>query len=126
MDDGDAGIAAQNLDVFLGAARERGAVLAGEPVRDPAADRDGRFAWSIPLADNSVIRLLMPGVELARVRGTTADAPCLFLTASGDPPGPRDAWWWPDALGLLAASARWSTDPRQPTEQRLPPRHASG
>jgi hypothetical protein len=35
--------------VFLGNVRERGGQLDGEPVRDPAADRDGRFGWDLPM-----------------------------------------------------------------------------
>ena len=116
VDDADETRAGRNLDVFLAEARDRGAVLAGEPVRTPAADRDGRFGWSIPTADGGAVRLLMPGAELEQVRGDTAAAPCLFLNAGNDPPGPSDAWWWHDAVGLLAATARWSTDPRRTTD----------
>jgi hypothetical protein len=101
-------LAAANLGVFLAAARERGAELAGDPVRDPAADRDGRYGWDLPMADGSVVRLLMPGVELTRVRDDlTASAPTLGVCGS--------AWWWNDAVGLVAAQARWSFSPRSAT-----------
>ena len=57
------------------------------------------------MADGTVFRQLMPGVELMRVRDDlTASAPVLWLSGS--------AWWWNDAVGLLAASARWSFSPR--------------
>jgi hypothetical protein len=105
VDDADEQLAEQNLDVFLTAARDRGAPLAGDPVRDPSADRDGRFGWDLPMAGGSVTRLLMPGVELMRVRDDlTVDAPCLYVNGG--------AWWWPSALGMVATAARWSATPR--------------
>ncbi|MEV8508355.1 hypothetical protein AB0368_26535 [Actinoplanes sp. NPDC051475] len=68
-----------NLAVFLKAVGKRGGELAGDPIRDPAADRDGRFGWDLPRPDGSITRLLMPGVELMRVRDDlTAHAPCLL------------------------------------------------
>jgi hypothetical protein len=80
VDGADEQPAKQNLDVFLTVARERGAPLAGPPVRDPTADRDGRFDWDLPLIDASVTRLLMPGVEVMRVRDDlTTAAPCRFV-----------------------------------------------
>jgi hypothetical protein len=101
-------LAAANLDAFLAAARERGAELAGDPVRDPAADRDGRYGWDLPMADEAVVRLLIPGVELMRVRDDlTSSAPTLGVSGS--------AWWWNDAVGMVSASARWSFSPRTAT-----------
>jgi hypothetical protein len=44
IDDADEQLAERNLDVFLPLPRDRGAPLAGPPVRDPTADRDGRSA----------------------------------------------------------------------------------
>ncbi|MEU7906355.1 hypothetical protein [Actinoplanes sp. NPDC049118] len=103
LDDTSEELAAANVEVLLAAARERGAVL-GEPVRDPAADRDGRYGWDLPAADGTVVRLLMPGVELTRIRDDiSAQAPCLYLNGG--------AWWWPDAVGLLASRVRWGSAP---------------
>jgi hypothetical protein len=92
-------LAAANLEVFLKAVREHGGQLAGDPVRDPAADRDGRFGWDLPQADGSVTRLLMPGVELMRVRDDiTAQALCLYVNGG--------AWWWSDAVGMAVPLKR--------------------
>ncbi|GAA0811977.1 hypothetical protein [Spirilliplanes yamanashiensis] len=111
VDNADETTAAHNLVALLDAARDRGAAPAGDPERDPAADRGGRFAWSVPMAGESTIRILMPGVDLKQIRAMSADAPCLFPNAGGESPSQRDAWWWNDAVGVLASSARWSTDP---------------
>src|SRR5688500_14580702 len=92
-------LAAANLEVFLAEVRRRGGEPAGGPVRDPGADRDGRFGWGLPMADGSIVRLLMPGVELIRVRDDiTAEAPCLYVNGG--------AWWWPDAVGQVAGPTR--------------------
>lgn len=98
-------LAAAALDVFLAQARERGARFAGDPVRDPAADRDGRYGWDLPMADGSVTRLLMPGAELTRIQGLGASAPVVLYVCGG-------AWWWSSAVGLVASPARWSFSPR--------------
>jgi hypothetical protein len=104
IDDAREDLEAANLDVFLAAARERGAALTGPAVRDRTADRDGRFGWDLPMADESIVRLLVPGVELTRVRDDlSARAPCLYVNGG--------AWWWNDAVALLASSARWSASP---------------
>jgi len=100
-------LAAANLAVFLAAVRDRAAELdevpiryrvaglAGDAVRDPAADRDGRFGWDLPYSDGRIVRLLMPGAELGLVRDDrTAVAPC--LNVNGEP------WWWNDAVGCVA------------------------
>ncbi|MFI7598283.1 hypothetical protein [Actinoplanes sp. NPDC049681] len=107
IDDAREDLATANVDVFLAAVRDRGGVLAGDPGRDPAADRDGRFGWDLSMADGSVVRLLMPGVELIRVRDdlTAAGSPCLYVNGS--------AWWWAAAVGLIASPARWSASPRR-------------
>ncbi|WP_130510952.1 hypothetical protein [Krasilnikovia cinnamomea] len=92
LDDTREDLAAANVEVLLAAARDRGKAL-GEPVRDPAADRDG---WDVPAADGSVVRLLMPGVELTRLRDDiTAQPPCLYLSGG--------AWWWPTPSGCWPA-----------------------
>jgi hypothetical protein len=92
-------LAVANLAVFLDAVRERGGQLDGEAVRDPAADRDGRFGWNLPMTGERVTRLLMPGVELARVRDDiTAQAPCLWVN--------DNAWWWNDAVGMAIPLSR--------------------
>lgn len=107
VDDAREDLAQANVDVLIAAARERGAELASDPVRDPAADRDGRFGWDLPMADGTVVRLLMPGAELMRVRDDiTAQAPVLYLNGGG--------WWWSDAVGLLASPARWAGSPARP------------
>jgi hypothetical protein len=104
VDDAREDLAVHNVDVFLAAARERGAPLAGPPVRDPEADRDGRYGWDLPMTDGSMVRLLMPGTELIRARDDiTAQAPCLYVNGG--------AWWWKDALGMITSTARWSTSP---------------
>ncbi|GIG75185.1 hypothetical protein Pfl04_35890 [Planosporangium flavigriseum] len=71
--------------------------MAGDPVRDPQTDRDGRYGYLLPVADGSTVSVLMPGVELQRVRDDlTATAPCLYVS--------NEAWWWPSAV-IQAASA---------------------
>jgi hypothetical protein len=73
-------LAVANLDAFLIAVRARAAEmdqapyrrrtagLDGNPVRDPAADRDGRFGWDLPLSDGQVVPVLIPGAELKALR----------------------------------------------------------
>ncbi len=107
LDDARADLAAANLGAFVDAVRQRAdrmgggpvirtAGLAGEPVRDPAADRDGRYGWDLPLTDGRALRLLMPGADLTRVRDDiTAEAPCLYLNGN--------ACWWNDAVARAAA-----------------------
>jgi hypothetical protein len=107
LGDAHEAVAAANLDAFLAAVHDRvpamggdpvvrTAELAGEPVRDPQADRDGRFGWDLPLSDGSLLRLLMPGVELARIRDDiSAQAPCLYVNGN--------ACWWNDAVARVAA-----------------------
>ena len=100
-------LAATNLSVFLTAVREysreleqvpirqRVAAPAGEPVRDPRADRDGRFGWDLPFSDGRTVRLLLPGVPLGLLRGdVTAAAACLYVNGT--------AWWWNDAVSVVA------------------------
>ncbi|WP_250031285.1 hypothetical protein [Paractinoplanes maris] len=100
-------LAQANLEAFLDAARRRAAeldevpirqrvaYLDGEPVRDPSADRDGRFGWDLRMSDGRTVRLLMPGVELARLRDDiTAEAPCLYVNGT--------AWWWDGAVDSVA------------------------
>jgi hypothetical protein len=99
--------AAANLAVFLDAVRARVAGmggppavrvsdLTGEPVRDPAADRDGRFGWDLPFSDGTLLRLLMPGADVSRLRDDlTAEAPCLYVNGN--------AYWWDAAVARVAA-----------------------
>ncbi|OJF15416.1 hypothetical protein [Couchioplanes caeruleus] len=73
-------LAVAALEVFLTEVRKRAAYLeatplkrrvaglTGDPVRDPAADRDGRYGWDLPLSDGRVVRLLMPGVRVELLR----------------------------------------------------------
>ncbi|AGL14290.1 hypothetical protein [Actinoplanes sp. N902-109] len=107
LDDAQPDVAAANLEVFLTAVRDRvpamggdplvrTAELSGDPVRDPAADRDGRFGWDLPFSDGSLLRVLMPGVELSRLRDDiSAQAPCLYVNGT--------ACWWNDAVARVAA-----------------------
>ncbi|WP_199512187.1 hypothetical protein [Nucisporomicrobium flavum] len=108
IDDAREDLAAANLQAFLDEAHRRGADHVGTPERDHGADRDGRFGWNLPMGDGTVVRLLMPGVEVTRVRDDlTASAPCLYLNGG--------AWWWRDAVGLLVSPTRWSTTSRSST-----------
>lgn len=67
--------------------------MVGDPVRVSVADRDGRFCWDLPMANDRVTRILMPGVELVRVRDDlTAQAPCLFVN--------NGTWWWTAAMDM--------------------------
>ena len=92
-------VAAGNLAVFVTAVTARGTRLAGEPVRAPPGDRDGRYCWDLPLLDGSSVRLPMPGVGLPRVRDDlTAAAPCLYVDG--------EAWWWNDAVYMVAGRER--------------------
>lgn len=52
-------------------------------------DRAGRFGWRLPV--NGVeVSILMPGVELARLRELGAGVPCLQVNGN---------WaWWNDAV----------------------------
>ncbi|MEV4703053.1 hypothetical protein [Actinoplanes sp. NPDC049316] len=107
VEDADEQTAAANLTVFLDAVRTRVAGmggppavrvsdLTGEPARDPAADRDGRFGWDLPFTDGSRLRLLLPGVDVARLRDDlTAQAPCLYVNGT--------AYWWDAAVARVAA-----------------------
>ncbi|GAA0579988.1 hypothetical protein GCM10010172_76200 [Paractinoplanes ferrugineus] len=114
--DGREDLATANLATFLDAVRGRAAemdqvpiryrvaALTGDPRRDPAADRDGRFGWDLPFDDGRVVRLLMPGVELPRLRDDlTARAPCLYVNGS--------ASWWNGAVDLVAGEGLTLTPP---------------
>ena len=57
-----------SLRAFVAEAVERGLRLAGEPERQPNADIDGRYAWSLPLQGGDRARILMPGVGLTQLR----------------------------------------------------------
>ena len=107
LEQADEELAAANLDAFLTAVTERATLLEqvpirrrvahldGTPVRDPGADRDGRFGWDLPLSDGRTVRLLMPGVSLTLLRDDiTAQAPCLYINGN--------AWWWDGAIDQVA------------------------
>ncbi len=107
IDDAREDLAAAALEVFLAAVRERAGELEqvpirhrvagvdGEPVREPNADRDGWFAWRLPISDGTSVQIRIPGVELPRMRDDlTAAAPCLYV---GDVP-----WGWDAAVGSVA------------------------
>ena len=108
IEEGRLDLAEANLDDFLSAVRRRAAELdevpfrrrvaglSGDPIRDPRADRDGRFGWDLPLSDGRTVRLLMPGVGLTLIRDDiTAEAPCLYVNGN--------AWWWDGAVDSVAA-----------------------
>lgn len=100
-------VAADNVHTFLAAVQQRvpqtgggpvtrTAELTGDPVRDPAADRDGRYGWTLHFTDGHQLRLLMPGTDITGVRDDiTAAAPCLYLNGH--------AYWWNDAVARTAA-----------------------
>lgn len=72
-----------NLAAFIDAATERGLELADEPDRIPDADEGGRYGWNLPLTNGTVVRVLMPGVDLVRVRDDlSAEAPCLKINGN--------------------------------------------
>lgn len=107
IDDAVEGLAAVALDVFLAAVGERAVELEqlpirhriagidGDPVREPNADRDGWFAWRLPISDGTTVQIRIPGVELPRMRDDlSATAPCLYVGA--------DPWGWDAAVGSVA------------------------
>jgi hypothetical protein len=87
LDDASEQVAVENLAAFLETVRTlaadlpddivrvRVAELGGEPIRVTDDDGDGWFAWDLPFTDGDVVRVRMPGVELAWLRATTAAAP---------------------------------------------------
>jgi hypothetical protein len=80
-----------NLAAFIDAATERGLELADEPERLPDADEGGRFAWNLHLAGGKVVQVLMPGVDLIRIRDDlSAEAPCLKVNGNWS--------WWDGAV----------------------------
>lgn len=83
--------AADNIRVFVAAVREQGGEMAGDPVRDPDSDRDGRYGYRLAGVDGASVHVLMPGAPLAAVRDDrSAGAPCLYVGG--------EAWWWPSAV----------------------------
>ncbi|GIF08891.1 competence protein CoiA family protein [Actinoplanes siamensis] len=93
-------LAADNMAVFVEAVRERARIEGdtrgytphvGEPRRDANTDADGRFGWTLSVNGRDQA-ILMPGIELAQLRGTGLAAPCLIVNGS--------AWWWNDAAGM--------------------------
>lgn len=83
-----------NLAAFIDAATERGLELADEPDRIPDADEGGRYAWNLRLAGGTVVQVLMPGVDLIRIRDDlSAEAPCLRIGS--------DWWWWNGAVDAI-------------------------
>ena len=84
---------AEELDVTV--VKHRVAQIEGEPVRDPAADAGGWFAWRVPLSDGREVPVLIPGVDLKQMRGNlSAAAPRLGIGTA--------LWWWTDAVASLA------------------------
>ena len=93
-------LAAVNMAAFVKVVRDRARIegdvrgytaYVGEPMRNEAADADGRFGWILSVNGREQT-VLMPGVELAQLRGTHLSTPCLIVNGS--------AWWWNDASGM--------------------------
>jgi hypothetical protein len=82
-----------NLQAFLDEATERGLRLADEPERDAGADVDGRYGWVLPLVGGDRVPVLMPGSDLAELRGLSAQSYCVRVRS--------DWWWWADAAGMV-------------------------
>lgn len=100
-------LATAALEVFLAAVRERAveleqtpirhrvAAIAGDPVRATDADRDGWFAWNLPISNGTTVQIRIPGVELASLRDDLSTAaPCLYVH---DHP-----WAWNAAVASVA------------------------
>ncbi|MFI5938124.1 hypothetical protein [Actinoplanes sp. NPDC051494] len=118
IDDAREDLAAAALEVFLTAVRERAteleqvpirhrvAGLDGDPVREPDADRDGWYAWRLPLSDATTVQIRIPGVELPRMHEPTTQAPVLYV---GEVP-----WAWNDAVGSVASEGMRLKTSRSP------------
>jgi hypothetical protein len=90
--------AEHNLQAFIDSASDRGLELADEPERLPDADKGGRYGWTLRLAGGEVVQVLMPGVDLVRVRDDlSAEAPCLKING--------DWWWWNGAVDAAVPAA---------------------
>ncbi|XVV10932.1 hypothetical protein ACQP2X_39760 [Actinoplanes sp. CA-131856] len=99
-------LAAANLATFWAELREQAALESetrrtggevGEPVQESAADRDGRFGWTV-VVNGQPVQILMPGVEEAVLRGLDAQTPCLLING--------EARWWSSAVYAAAALPR--------------------
>ncbi|MDP9792617.1 hypothetical protein J2S43_001129 [Catenuloplanes nepalensis] len=89
----DAHERAKELDVTK--VKYRAAHIEGAPVRDPAADAGGWFAWRILMSDGREVPVLIPGVDLNKIRGNlSAAAPRIGIGTA--------LWWWTDAVASLA------------------------
>lgn len=75
--------------------QSRVASVDGDPVREVDADRDGWFAWRLPISDGTTVQIRIPGVQLTRMRDDlSTTAPCLYV---GD-----NSWSWDGAVGSVA------------------------
>jgi hypothetical protein len=96
VDEAREDLAVADLPVFLAAVISRGGQLTADPVRDPAADRDGRFSWDLPMGDGRVVRPLLPGAGLMRVRDDLTRRPPAFARccrkAAGHPRRSGTRW----------------------------------
>lgn len=95
--------AAANMVEFVAEFQERGGHLAGDPIRTTDLDEGGRFGWLLPLVGGGASEILMPGVELTRLRDDlTAQAPCVRVNGL--------MWWWRDAVGSAVPlePGRWT------------------
>jgi hypothetical protein len=99
-------MAAINLSAFLAAVRDQATLErdtrgtggeVGEPVREPAADDGGRYAWTLQV-NGQPVQILMPGVDLTNLRGPTSEAACLRIN--------REWAWWSDAVYLAVPLPR--------------------
>jgi hypothetical protein len=86
--------AAAAIAVFVEEVVARGGWLDGVPVRDPSADREGRYGYLLPIAGGGAVLILMPGASIERLRDLGAAAPCVYV---GEWP-----WWWNDATSQAA------------------------
>ncbi|MGX6605636.1 hypothetical protein ACWKSP_26410 [Micromonosporaceae bacterium Da 78-11] len=80
-----------NLQAFVDEFTELGGELVDEPERDQASDEGGRYAWLLPMPGDVRVQVLMPGVALAELKTTSAEAPCLRVDGAW--------WWWAGAVG---------------------------
>ena len=75
-------LAAANLAPFVAAIVEHGGTVTREPTRAAGLDADGRYGWRFEI-DGMPVELLIPGVQLERVRDDlSATAPCLNVNSS--------------------------------------------
>ncbi|MEV6930875.1 hypothetical protein AB0M46_41175 [Dactylosporangium sp. NPDC051485] len=99
VDGADVAVATTNMQAFVDEVRARAEVegqvrgytaSVGEPIRNEAADQEGRYGWVLPVNGRHQ-EILMPGVDPAQLRGSSTSAPCVKVNGN--------SWWWNDAAG---------------------------